>query len=127
MYVACNESNFADITSSNGMCGIWQLEPNTARRFGLRVDSVVDERLSIARSTFAAANVIRYLHSLYGNWILSASAYNTGPGVTNYNLQYLKVKNMNDFFHNYYLSDYILHIIAFKIIFDNAATYLRST
>ncbi len=57
MYMACNESNFANITSPNGMCGIWQMEPNTARRFGLRVDSIVDERSEISRSTFAACTV----------------------------------------------------------------------
>jgi len=126
IYLAFNESHLENVTSSNGMCGIWQLEPNTARRFGLRVDSAFDERLQINRSTVAAAHYISYLHSLYGNWILAAVAYNTGPGLINYDLQSLKIKEKDKFFENYYLSSYVLHIVAFKVILNYAADQLAT-
>lgn len=127
IYLAFDESHLENVTSTNGMCGIWQLEANTARRFGLNVDAANDERLQIARSTVAAANYLSYLHSLYGDWIMAAAAYNTGPGVINYNIQYLKVKNMNQFFQNYPMSDYVMHIVAFKIIFNYANTQLTNS
>jgi membrane-bound lytic murein transglycosylase D len=52
--------------------------PDTARRYGLRVDEIRDDRLDLLRSTNAAA---RYLHDLYaqfGDWKLALAAYNTG-------------------------------------------------
>lgn len=68
----------ADAISPKGARGLWQLMPNTARRYGLRVDDVADDRLDISRSTDAAA---RYLHDLYmqfGDWKLVLAAYNDG-------------------------------------------------
>lgn len=68
----------ADAISPKGARGPWQLMPNTARRYGLRVDDVQDDRVDLFRATDAAA---RYLHDLYaqfGNWKLALAAYNTG-------------------------------------------------
>jgi len=64
--------------SPKGARGLWQLMPNTARRYGLRVDEMQDDRLDLFRATDAAA---RYLHDLYaqfGDWKLVLAAYNTG-------------------------------------------------
>jgi len=64
--------------SPKGARGLWQLMPDTARRYGLRVDEIQDDRLDLFRSTDAAA---RYLHDLYaqfGDWKLALAAYNTG-------------------------------------------------
>ena len=68
----------ADAISPMGARGLWQLMPDTARRYGLRVDDVEDDRLDISDSTDAAA---RYLHDLYmqfGDWKLVLAAYNDG-------------------------------------------------
>jgi soluble lytic murein transglycosylase-like protein len=64
--------------SPKGARGLWQLMPDTARRYGLRVDQIQDDRLDLFRATDAAA---RYLHDLYaqfGDWKLALAAYNTG-------------------------------------------------
>lgn len=64
--------------SPKGARGPWQLMPDTARRYGLRVDEIHDDRLDLFMATDAAA---RYLHDLYtrfGDWRLALAAYNTG-------------------------------------------------
>ena len=51
--------------SAKGALGIWQLMPQTARRYGLTVTPEKDERLDVLKATRAAA---RYLHDLYGQF-----------------------------------------------------------
>ena len=68
----------ATALSPKGARGLWQLMPDTARRYGLSVNDLEDDRLDLFRSTEAAA---RYLHDLYaqfGDWRLALAAYNTG-------------------------------------------------
>lgn len=64
--------------SPKGARGPWQLMPDTARRYGLRVDQIQDDRIDLFKATEAAA---QYLHDLYvqfGDWKLALAAYNTG-------------------------------------------------
>ncbi|MCB9807220.1 transglycosylase SLT domain-containing protein [Candidatus Peribacteria bacterium] len=54
-YLAVAESSLKnDAESRAGARGIWQLMPDTARRYGLRVDNEIDERLNFEKSTRAA-------------------------------------------------------------------------
>lgn len=63
--------------------GMWQFMPATARSYGLRVDSCVDERLDPRKSTKAAMLYLKDLYGMFGCWRLALSAYNSGENKLN--------------------------------------------
>jgi soluble lytic murein transglycosylase-like protein len=74
--VALVESGFNPLAlSPKGARGIWQLMPDTARRYGLTVAPGDDQRAHPEHATRAAA---RYL--MFGEWELALAAYNAGEG-----------------------------------------------
>lgn len=66
--------------SPAGASGLWQLMLPTGRSMGLTVNSLVDERFDVYKSSEAAALYLKQLYGLFDNWLLAIAAYNCGPG-----------------------------------------------
>jgi membrane-bound lytic murein transglycosylase D len=95
MYLAQVESLFkTNAISSARARGIWQFARGTAIRYGLRVDSYVDERSDPEKSTRAAARYLNDLFAMFKDWNLVLAAYNWGEGKV---LQLMKRSGLNNF------------------------------
>nr|WP_039452083.1 lytic transglycosylase domain-containing protein [Pedobacter glucosidilyticus] len=66
--------------SPKGAAGLWQFMPQTAKSYGLKVNSQIDERTNVYLSTVAAAKYLKDLYKVFNSWTLVAAAYNVGEG-----------------------------------------------
>ncbi len=66
--------------SRSGAMGLWQFMYTTGKLYGLSNTSYVDERADPYKATIAAAEYLKYLYSLFGDWEMVLAAYNSGPG-----------------------------------------------
>jgi membrane-bound lytic murein transglycosylase D len=62
-----------------GATGLWQFMLKTAKRYGLEVNSMVDDRCDIVKASYAAAHYLSDLYKVYKDWPLVIAAYNCGP------------------------------------------------
>lgn len=83
-YLAIVESALEpNAVSRMGATGLWQFMLRTGKIYGLKVDSVVDERRDPRKSTEAMCLYFKDMYALYGDWLVAIAAYNCGPGNMN--------------------------------------------
>ncbi len=84
-YLPLVESSFDPRARSHaGAAGMWQFMPGTARLYGLKINSLIDERRDPVKATSAAAALLSDNYKALGSWPLAVTAYNHGrQGVKN--------------------------------------------
>ncbi len=126
-YVPVIESALRPMARSRaGAAGLWQFMPTTAKRYGLEVNSLVDERYDVYKSTEAACAFLQALYNIFGDWNLAIAAYNCGPGNVRKAIQYAGGKR--DFWSIYpYLPHetrmYVPLFIASNYVFNYASEH----
>jgi membrane-bound lytic murein transglycosylase D len=124
VYLALIESGYNPFAYSRAHAmGPWQFLTGTARIYGLRRDSWVDERRDPMKSTEAAAKYLKDLYEIFEDWYLVLAAYNTG--------QYRVLKAMREAqSHDYWAldlpsqtEDYVPRFLAATIIAKNPTRY----
>ena len=66
-----------------GATGLWQFMYSTGKLYGLKQNSLVDDRRDPMKATWAAAKHLRDLYDRFGAWDLAIAAYNCGTGNVN--------------------------------------------
>ena len=96
VWLAEVESSFdSRACSPDGAAGLFQLMPDTAKRFGLS-RWPRDERYQSAPSARAAAQYLKLLHARFGDWRLALAAYNAGEGTVQKLLDRRKTRSYDD-------------------------------
>lgn len=128
-YLAMIESGFSNrARSSANAVGMWQFIKGTAVRYGLRVDSYIDERRDPEKATQAAAKYLLDLYKQFGSWYLAAASYNCGEGRVQKEIdRNLDAKNYWELVEKYSLpsetQNYVPQMIAATIIAKNPEKY----
>jgi membrane-bound lytic murein transglycosylase D len=96
VWLAEVESSFdRSAESPVGAAGLFQLMPDTARRFGLSLWPH-DQRFQPQPSATASAEYLKQLHNHFGDWRLAVAAYNAGEGRVQKLLDRYKTRSYDD-------------------------------
>lgn len=119
-YIAVVESGLRPHAgSSAGAIGFWQFLPSTGRKHGLQIDSTMDERRNLFKSTRAACRYLKALFDEFKSWPLALAAYNMGE---NGLASEIEMQETDDFYALYLPLEtqrYLFKIIAAKRILEN--------
>ena len=122
-FLALAESAFTDETSSAGAAGIWHFMKRTGKEYGLEINSNVDERYHIEKSTKVAATYLKKSKERFNSWTLAAAAYNAGNYGIHKQLEKQQVNNYYDALLADETERYVFRIIALKEVISNHKKY----
>ena len=122
-YLAVAESGLQNVVSPAGAAGFWQIMKETAKEYGLEVNSNVDERYHLEMATQVACEYLKRGKNKFGSWTLAAASYNAGAGAIQ---KYMGIQQAGDYY-DLLLGDetgrYVFRILAIKEILTNPEKY----
>lgn len=118
-YLAVAESGLRHVVSPAGAAGFWQFLKGTAKEFNLEVNSYVDERYHLEKSSEAACKYILDAKEKFGTWTMAAASYNIGMSRLSSIIEKQKVDSYYDLHLNDETARYIFRIMAYKALFSN--------
>ncbi len=119
-YITIAESALRPLATSNkGAVGYWQFIEGTGNRYGMKINTDIDERRSFFRSTDAAVAYLKDLYALFGSWTLAAAAYNMGEEGLKAEMMVQKANNYYQLYLPQETQRYIFRILSAKIIMSN--------
>jgi peptidoglycan lytic transglycosylase D len=123
-YVAVVESALRPhVRSAKGAVGFWQFLPSTGQKYGLKINSHVDERRNIFKSTMAAIKYFKSLHDTFGSWTLSAAAYNMGEDGLETEILMQRSNDYYDLYLPLETQRFVFKIMSVKLILSNPHRY----
>ncbi|WP_273567264.1 lytic transglycosylase domain-containing protein [Maribacter halichondriae] len=122
-YLAVAESGLQNVVSHAGATGFWQIMKATGKEYGLEINNNVDERYHLEKSTEVACRYLNKYKEKYGNWTLTAAAYNTGTGNIDKYIGVQQVENYYDLLLGEETGRYLFRIMAIKEILSHPEKY----
>ena len=123
-YLMVIESNLSPLArSSAGAAGMWQFMQETGRKYGLEVNTNIDERYNIEKATRAACAYLKESYEMYGDWMTVAASYNAGQNGITRRLEKQGVTNAMDLWVVEETSRYMFRILTAKMVLENPKSY----
>jgi membrane-bound lytic murein transglycosylase D len=122
-YLVAAESEYSNMISPVGATGFWQIMPESGKEEGMEINTVVDERYSIERSTQFACEYFRRSYEKYGNWTLAAASYNGGRSGIDEQIEIQHQNNYYDLLLTEETARYIFRAVAYKLVISDPENY----
>ncbi len=122
-YLVAAESEYSNMISPVGATGFWQIMPETGKEEGMEINTVVDERYNVEKSTQFACDYFRRSYERYGNWTLAAASYNGGRAGIDEQINIQKQNNYYDLLLNEETARYIFRAVAYKLVITDPVSY----
>jgi membrane-bound lytic murein transglycosylase D len=122
-YLVAAESEYNNVISPAGATGFWQIMPNTGKEQGLEINSVVDERYNIEKSTQFACDYFKKSYEKFGNWTMVAASYNSGRAGLDLQREIQGQDNYYDLLLNDETARYVFRVVAYKLVISDPSAY----
>jgi membrane-bound lytic murein transglycosylase D len=122
-YLVAAESEFSNMISPSGATGFWQIMPETGKEAGMEINTVVDERYDVDKSTQFACDFFRKSYEIYGNWTLTAASYNGGRAALDEQIKIQQQNNYYDLLLSEETARYIFRAVAYKLVINDPKAF----
>ena len=122
-YLAMIESSLTNAVSPAKATGFWQFLEATGKQYDLEINKEVDMRYNVEKETVAACRYLKDSYRKFGDWTLSAAAFNCGNGRISKTMEEQRVDSYYDMLLPEETQRYVYRILALKLITENPEKY----